>query len=103
MNRQDANARFAHIHALIAEDDALIALDMEQTLCAHFGFRATVVHSVSQGLAVLSERRPTSRFLISIWGEKASSRSPARSWAPACPCCSSAGIALIRLMISTHP
>ncbi len=58
MNRQDANARYAHIHALIAEDDALIALDMEQTLCAHFGFRATVVHTVLHGLAALSERLP---------------------------------------------
>jgi ActR/RegA family two-component response regulator len=58
MNRQDAKARFADIHALIAEDDGLIALDMEQTLCAHFGFRATVVHSVPQGLAFLSEGMP---------------------------------------------
>ena len=58
MNRQDATARFAHIHALIAEDDALIALDMEQTLCAHFGFRASVVHGLGEGLKFLSGDRP---------------------------------------------
>lgn len=70
MDRQDANARFAHIDALIAEDDALIALDMEQTLCAHFGFQATVVHSVQQGLALLSERLPHIAILdLDLGGE----------------------------------
>lgn len=58
MSRQDAHERFAHIHALIAEDDALIALDIEQTLCAHFDFRASVVHSLSDGLQFLCGDRP---------------------------------------------
>lgn len=43
----------SHLHVLIAEDDALIAFDMEQTLTTRFGFKVSVVHSLDDGLEVL--------------------------------------------------
>lgn len=43
----------SHLHVLIAEDDALIAFDMEQTLTTRFGFKVSVVHSLEDGLDLL--------------------------------------------------
>lgn len=58
MNREEAVSRLAGIHALIAEDDALIALDMEQTLASHFGLRLTVVHGLMEGLDLAMKDPP---------------------------------------------
>lgn len=45
-------------HALIAEDDALIAIDMEQTLLANFDVRVSVAYRLQDGLAVLEKDPP---------------------------------------------
>jgi DNA-binding response OmpR family regulator len=48
----------SHLHVLVAEDDALIAFDVEQTLVAQFGFKVSVVHKLSDGLGVLGADPP---------------------------------------------
>ncbi len=58
MKREQGVSRMAAIHALIAEDDALIALDIEQTLASHFGLRLSVVHGLKEGLRLASGDRP---------------------------------------------
>ncbi len=58
MKREEAVSRLASIHALIAEDDALIALDIEHILACHFGLRLSVVHGVLEGLDLSSSDRP---------------------------------------------
>lgn len=60
----------AGVHALIVEDDALIALDIEQTLTDHFGLRLSVVHGLAQGLCLASADRPDIAILnIGLGGE----------------------------------
>ncbi|MFN3889481.1 MAG: hypothetical protein ACK4MV_03715 [Beijerinckiaceae bacterium] len=58
MDTGDELAPFAHIHALIAEDDALIALDIEQVLITHFGMKVSVVHRLPEGLALMARDPP---------------------------------------------
>lgn len=58
MKKAEPHAPLSSIHALIAEDDALIALDMEQTLVAHFGLRVSVVHSLRDGLDLVARNPP---------------------------------------------
>ena len=58
MQERNPTESFAHIHALIAEDDVLIAIDMEQTLIARFGMKVSVAHTVSDGLAIIGANRP---------------------------------------------
>ena len=58
MQERSLPAPYAHIHALIAEDDALIAFDMEQTLVHRFGMKVSLAHNVRDGLAVFEADRP---------------------------------------------
>lgn len=58
MNTETPRSRFCRVHALIAEDDALIAFDIEQTLSTHFDIRVSVAHSLTAGLAVLEADPP---------------------------------------------
>lgn len=58
MHNRERHGRYSHLHVLIAEDDALIAFDVEQTLVARFGFKCSVVHKLHEGLKVLAEDPP---------------------------------------------
>lgn len=57
---KNGNARdvLPKTHALIAEDDALIAIDMEQTLLANFNLRVSVAYRLRDGLAMLESDPP---------------------------------------------
>ncbi len=57
MHERDRST-YAHVHVLVAEDDALIAFDMEQTLAAHLGMRVSVAHTLTDGLALVASNRP---------------------------------------------
>ncbi len=58
MHEVKSDSRHSHLHVLVAEDDALIAFDVEQTLIAQFGFKVSVVHRLSDGLRVLADDPP---------------------------------------------
>lgn len=58
MEKGDASASFPHVHALIAEDDALIAFDIEQTLVGRFGLKVSVAHTLQKGLALIASDPP---------------------------------------------
>jgi DNA-binding response OmpR family regulator len=58
MQERNSFGSFAHIHALIAEDDVLIAIDIEQTLVAKFGMKVSVAHTLRDGLAILDANPP---------------------------------------------
>lgn len=58
MDNNDGRGLFPHLHALIAEDDALIAFDIEQTLVAELGMRVSVAHTLTEGLALARSERP---------------------------------------------
>lgn len=58
MQEGETSASFAHVHALIAEDDALIAFDMEQTIVARFGLKVSVAHSLQSALALIAADPP---------------------------------------------
>ncbi len=58
MDKNDGPGIFPHLRALIAEDDALIAFDMEQTLVAKLGMRVSVAHTLKEGMALARSERP---------------------------------------------
>ena len=58
MHEVKSDRSHSHLHVLVAEDDALIAFDVEQTLVAQFGFKVSVVHKLSDGLRVLADDPP---------------------------------------------